>query len=227
MRSDRPTASAPRRGSPEWALARRWPAGPRDACRVESRTGAVAWAMRQHPVSRPRSSNRTCGFPASGFPTGFTPRHTAAAQDARVEDAARRALRRPDRRRNALCRALAPCAACEGTHERDHRRGCRPPIGRHSRAVAEIGRPAEQKPVQPVAHLGPWFLVAGHQDVADLRLDPLYALLGRARAQVPMAVLPVALRTERVTKEVEAFRAGILHRGLRLVERQPKLRYHH
>src|SRR4051794_20725920 len=65
--------------------------------------------------------------PASGFPTGFTPRHTAAAQDARVEDAARRALRRPDRRRNALCRALAPCAACEGTHERDHRRGCRPP----------------------------------------------------------------------------------------------------
>src|SRR4051794_27725967 len=33
---------------------------------VESRTGAVAWAMRQHPVSRPRSSNRTCGFPASG-----------------------------------------------------------------------------------------------------------------------------------------------------------------
>ena len=29
---------------------------------VESRTGAVAWAMRQHPVSRPRSSNRTCGF---------------------------------------------------------------------------------------------------------------------------------------------------------------------
>ena len=44
---------------------------------VESRTGAVAWAMRQRSVSRPRSSNRTCGFPASGFPTGFTSRHTA------------------------------------------------------------------------------------------------------------------------------------------------------
>src|SRR4051794_3557147 len=28
---------------------------------VESRTGAVAWAMRQRSVSRPRSSNRTCG----------------------------------------------------------------------------------------------------------------------------------------------------------------------
>ena len=39
---------------------------------VESRRGAVAWAVRQHPVSSPRSSNRTCGFPASGSPTGFT-----------------------------------------------------------------------------------------------------------------------------------------------------------
>src|ERR1700683_3608067 len=34
--------------------------------------GAVAWAIRQRPVSQPRSSNRTCRFPASGFPTGFT-----------------------------------------------------------------------------------------------------------------------------------------------------------
>jgi hypothetical protein len=38
--------------------------------------GAVAWAMRQRSVSHPRSSNRTCGFPASGSPTGFTVRHT-------------------------------------------------------------------------------------------------------------------------------------------------------
>ncbi len=34
-----------------------------------------------HSVSSPRSSNRTCGFPASGFPTGFTSRHTAVGQD--------------------------------------------------------------------------------------------------------------------------------------------------
>ena len=34
--------------------------------------------MWQRSVSRPRSSNRTCGFPASGFPTGFAARHTAA-----------------------------------------------------------------------------------------------------------------------------------------------------
>jgi hypothetical protein len=43
---------------------------------VESRMGAVAWAMRQRSVSHPRSSNRTCRFPASGSPTGFTVRHT-------------------------------------------------------------------------------------------------------------------------------------------------------
>ena len=59
---------------------------------VESRTGAVAlgfrWSLaslssrRLSPayhdsVSHPRSSNRTCGSPASGFPTGFTLRHTS------------------------------------------------------------------------------------------------------------------------------------------------------
>jgi hypothetical protein len=36
------------------------------ACRV--RKGGVSFSR---PVSPPRSSNRTCGFPASGFPTGF------------------------------------------------------------------------------------------------------------------------------------------------------------
>src|SRR5271155_5144040 len=35
---------------------------------VESRKGAVSL---ERSVSPPRSSNRTCGFPASGFPTGF------------------------------------------------------------------------------------------------------------------------------------------------------------
>ena len=30
-------------------------------------------------VSHPRSSNRTCGSTASGFPTGFTIRHTAGS----------------------------------------------------------------------------------------------------------------------------------------------------
>ena len=52
------------------------PSSDMNARRVESRTGAVAWAIWQHSVSCPRSSNRTCRFPASGFPTSFIVRHT-------------------------------------------------------------------------------------------------------------------------------------------------------
>src|SRR6266487_1884274 len=51
------------------------------AATVESRMGAVAWAMRQRSVSHPRSSNRTCGFPASGSPTGFIVGHTEQSTD--------------------------------------------------------------------------------------------------------------------------------------------------
>ena len=54
---------------------------PQSVGMVESRMGAVAWAMRQRSVSHPRSSNRTCGFPASGSPTGFTVRHTKQSTD--------------------------------------------------------------------------------------------------------------------------------------------------
>src|SRR5512147_970177 len=49
---------------------------------VESRKGAVA--AFGGSVSPPRSSNRTCGFPASGFPTGFIARHTAAVRNERA-----------------------------------------------------------------------------------------------------------------------------------------------
>ncbi len=51
-----------------------------------------------HSVSSPRSSNRTCGFPASGFPTGFTSKHTAVGQDGPDFVGSHRAPRtRPDR----------------------------------------------------------------------------------------------------------------------------------
>ncbi len=40
----------------------------------------MAWAIRRRSVSPPRSSNRTCGFPASGSPTGFTSRSTVDGQ---------------------------------------------------------------------------------------------------------------------------------------------------
>jgi hypothetical protein len=38
----------------------------------------------ERPVSRHRSSNRTCAFPASGFPTGFTAGSRDSARPAPV-----------------------------------------------------------------------------------------------------------------------------------------------
>jgi len=55
---------------------------------VESRMGAVAWAIRQRPVSHPRSSNRACRFPAPGFPTSFIEGHTGSDPTARGNCAA-------------------------------------------------------------------------------------------------------------------------------------------
>lgn len=91
---------------------------------------------------------------------------------------------------------------------------------RSARPMAEVVRPAKQRPVQRVAHFGPRIVVAGHQQIANLRLEPLHALLGRARAQIPMTVCFVTVRPERVAEEVETFSPSILQRGFGLVERQ-------
>jgi hypothetical protein len=77
----------------KFRLCQLWPAADMPAYElmsemVESRMGAVAWAMRQRSVSHPRSSNRTCGFPASGSPTGFTIRHTEQIIDRKRHHAA-------------------------------------------------------------------------------------------------------------------------------------------
>ena len=55
--------------------------------------------------------NRTCGFPASGSRTGFTPEHAQVAQDESAEAGTRPALRRPRPRRSASSLAKGPCAA--------------------------------------------------------------------------------------------------------------------
>ena len=80
-------------------------------CRVEEGRGEP----RARPVSRPRSSNRTCGFPASGFPTGFIARPTATTVRARVEGTARPVLRRHAHGRTGRCHALALCAVDGGS----------------------------------------------------------------------------------------------------------------
>ena len=89
---------------------------------------------------------------------------------------------------------------------------------RPTRAIGEVVRPAEQRSVQRVAHFWPRVVVAGDQQVADLRLEPLHALLGRACAQIPFAVRLITMRAERVAEEVEAFLSGISQRSFSLVE---------
>src|SRR5512132_4202583 len=90
---------------------------------VESRKGAVA--AFGGSVSPPRSSNRTCGFPASGFPTGFIARHTAAVPNERAGGGAPRARRTPLRAESGWCRARAPCDVEPGSDGPARRRGCR------------------------------------------------------------------------------------------------------
>ena len=91
-------------------------------------------------------------------------------------------------------------------------------VRRQSSAVAEVRGPTSQKPVQLVAHYRPRTFVAGHQKFADLGLKPLDTFLGRARAQIPVAILPIVVRAERVAKKVEAFLSGVPQRSLCFVD---------
>ena len=77
------------------------------------------------------------------------------------------------------------------------------------RAVAKVVGPASQRPVQLVTYFWPWIDVARHQKIADPCLEPLHALLGRARAQIPIPVRLKPMRAERVAEEVEAFLSGV------------------
>jgi hypothetical protein len=98
------------------------------------------------------------------------------------------------------------------------------PVGDQAGTIVEIRAPATQQTVQLVSHLGPRRLIAGRQDLANLTLEPLYALLGRARPQIPVAVLPIVMRSERITKEVKVLLPSIPDRGFRLVDRETELR---
>jgi hypothetical protein len=106
---------------------------------VESRMGAIAWAMRQRSVSHPRSSNRTCRFPASGSPTGFTVRHTARGTKVDVRGATPRVLHRRRWRRTGVCHAPSSCAVARGSRARAHT--YRPPV-KPAKAFSEVIHPA-------------------------------------------------------------------------------------
>src|SRR5437879_12126696 len=62
------------------------------------------------------------------------------------------------------------------------------------RAIAKVVGPASQRPVQLVTYVRPWISVARHQKIADLCLESLHTLLGRACTQIP---IPVRLKPMR------------------------------
>src|ERR1700678_3506799 len=92
--------------------------------------------------------------------------------------------------------------------------------------MGEVGRPAAKQTVESLRHFRPCAFLARRQQVANLRLDPLYALLRGSGSQIPTAGLEKPFRSQGVAQEVEALRASIPHRGFRLVERQPELRHY-
>jgi hypothetical protein len=80
--------------------------------RVEDGRGSLG-PCGQRPVSHPRSSNRTCRFPASGSPTGFTVKHTGRTGRARLllgtclSFASRHSILRSLPSLNGVCRLIA------------------------------------------------------------------------------------------------------------------------
>ena len=76
------------------------------------------------------------------------------------------------------------------------------PVSQQARPITEVRAPAAQQAVQLGTHERPWRLIARDEDLTNLALEPLDALRRRARPHVPVAILPEAVRAERVTQEV-------------------------
>ena len=96
-------------------------------------------------------------------------------------------------------------------------------IGHQPGTLAEVRRPAPQNAVQSIPYLGPSSDIAGHQEVSHLPPKSRHALLRRTGSQIPMAILPEAIRPERVTEKVETFSACLPNAGLRFVQSDTNL----
>src|SRR4029434_1018014 len=86
-------------------------------------------------------------------------------------------------------------------------------VCRSEGSIGEVGGPTAQDAVQPCSYVIPGAFVPRHQQFADLRLDPLHALLGRARPQVPAAAARKVAGAPRIAQERRALASRILPRG--------------
>src|SRR5258708_15283078 len=130
---------------------------------VESRKGAVPSS---HPAGRPvclpRSSNRTCPFRASGFPTDFTngsrtrPQvNIAQSQHAQIPEHNRvRESGSAARSHLVAVSQEVPHALIDVVIDRS--------IRHQARSVTEVVRPPPQNSVEAIAHVRPPYHAARH-----------------------------------------------------------------
>src|SRR3989475_2488701 len=185
---------------------------------VESRTGAGT-DVKRRPVSRPRSSNRTCPFRASGFPTGFiADSRTRGSWPLESEDPQRAIHPFPGELAGALRRHLVPPSQ-EIPHTIIHVLiDC---LIRPAFAPAVEGLPpALQLLIQLLTNLFPRCSVPPLQHVAHFLLDPAHALVRRTVSDVLSPVPRIDVRSECISQKIESFPPGIPKARLLFVECQ-------
>ena len=137
----------------------------------------------RRPVSRPRSSNRTCPFRASGFPTGFiVDSRTRGSWPLESEDPQRAIHPFPWELAGALRRHLVPPSQ-EISHTIIHvlidcliRPACAPAV--------EVLLPASQLLIQLLTDLLPRCSVSPLQQFAHFLLDSAHALVRRTVSDI-------------------------------------------
>jgi hypothetical protein len=127
---------------------------------------------RERSVSPPRSSNRTCGSPASGFPTGFVTgsRHDASPSQMSQSRHTKIAEHRFHAERSDASRGHLAAPDQKVTHaviQMGLDRAVRDVVG----SGAEVAAPSSQQAVQSAAHLRPGTGFNGTTTLSDSRVD--------------------------------------------------------
>ena len=96
-------------------------------------------------------------------------------------------------------------------------------VGHQPGTVAEVGRPTLQHAVEPIPHFWPRSHIVGSQEIARFCPESCHTFLRRTSSKIPMAILPIVMRPERITKKVEAFFARWFDARFRFVQSEPQL----
>src|SRR4051812_4518532 len=129
--------------------------------------------MRQHSVSRPRSSNRTADLPHPAFRLASSHgTRRGAKMNAAEPKHAKLTEHRFTTEAAGTARGHLMTPTQEGPHAIVHVVVHRP-VGHQARPITKVRAPAAQQTVQPIAHERPWRLIARDEDLTNLALEPL------------------------------------------------------